>query len=227
MFTNFTTTSFSSRPMSRPANQSAKRRGAQRGAMFGLDARIALAIFGGLSAIAGMAVFGTIRQTDVTSLLTELDNISKGYINYAFDTGIDIPEGSADGEGFKALYVDSTSGTLGWNGPYITRSSDLHPKFGAYDIVRGQIDATGIPTSTDPTGVNGAWVELTSVPCEIAEELDEEIDGDTEETNDSDPSNVTGQGVQLDPDDGNLRHTACSPGDETEIYFLLSRLMGS
>ena len=61
----------------------------QRGAMFGLDARVALAIFAGLSAIAGTAVFSAVRDTRVTGVLTEFDNISKGYINFLFDTGIE------------------------------------------------------------------------------------------------------------------------------------------
>lgn len=64
----------------------------QRGAMFGLDARVALAIFAGLSAIAGTAVFSAVRDTRVTGVLTEFDNISKGYINFVFDTGVDIPQ---------------------------------------------------------------------------------------------------------------------------------------
>lgn len=180
----------------------------QRGAMFGLDARIALAIFAGLSVIAGMAVFGTIRQTDVTSLVSEFDNIGKSYVNYAFDTGIDIPLGATTGLGFAGLYENTPTATLGWNGPYLTRSSKQHPRFGVYDIEQGSIDAAGAPLVTTGS-INGAWVTLTNVPCEIANDLDSSIDGTT-------PT----------PTNGNFRHDACTPGTVTKVYYLLSRTMG-
>ncbi len=193
----------------------------QRGAMFGLDARVALAIFAGLSVVAGMAVFGTIRQTDVTALVSELDNVGKGYVNYAFDTGIDVPVGAGVGQGFRGLFQDTAGGVVGWNGPYITRSSAEHPRFGTYDIVQGRMDAaspaTGIPAAAVAGQMQGSWASLTLVPCEIAQNLDEEIDGDT------DP--VTA-GVQLLPLDGNLRHAnPCAAGATTTIHYLLSRTM--
>ena len=186
----------------------------QRGAMFGLDARIALAIFAGLSVIAGMAVFGTIRQTDVAALVSEFDNISKGYINYSFDTGINIPTGATTGQGFTGLFEATVAGPpvqpLGWDGPYITRSTAKHPKFGTYDIVDGSIDVAW--AAPDTTGnIPGAWLSLTGVPCELIKDLDREIDGDTALTNDS----------------GNLRYAAtCNDGTSETLYFLLSRKMG-
>ena len=193
----------------------------QRGAMFGLDARIALAIFAGLSVIAGMAVFGTIRQTDVTALVSEFDNIGKGYINYAFDTGVDITPGATAGLGFSALYENTPTETLGWNGPYITRSTDQHPRFGVYDIIQARIDtqwASGSPTAIAASpAINGAWVELTNVPCEIANDLDRAIDGDTD---------AVAAGIQLLPNDGNLRHESpCAAGSTGTVHYLLSRLM--
>lgn len=197
---------------------SVKKLRSQRGAMFGLDARIALAIFAGLSVIAGMAVFGTIRQTDVTSLVSEFDNIGKGYINYAFDTGVDISTGATPGLGFAALYEDTPTPTLGWNGPYITRSTKQHPRFGEYDIVQGRIDTIGAPPGGVSNGaINGAWIKLTLVPCEIAKDLDKAIDGDIDPVS---------PGDQLDPADGNLRYeTPCTAGNTGSVYYLLSRLM--
>ena len=197
---------------------SAKTLRSQRGAMFGLDARIALAIFAGLSVIAGMAVFGTIRQTDVTSLVSEFDNIGKGYINYAFDTGVDINPGATTGLGFAALYEDTPVSTLGWNGPYITRATKQHPRFGQYDIIQGRIDTDAAPpAAVSASAINGAWVSLTNVPCEIANDLDEAVDGDTD---------AATAGIQLDPDAGNLRHdTPCAAGSTGTVYYLLSRLM--
>lgn len=182
----------------------------QRGAMFGLDARIALAIFAGLSVVAGMAVFGTIRQTDVTSLVSEFDNISKGYINYTFDTGIDVPVGTSAGQGVRALFENTATPTIGWDGPYITRSSADHPRFGTYEIERGFIDVNGQdPTVTTGGSVNGAWLELTSIPCEIAQDLETTVDG-------ASGANTT----------GNLRYpTVCNAGNTGTVYYLLSRTM--
>lgn len=190
----------------------------QKGAMFGLDARVALAIFGGLSIIAGTAVFSSIRETNVTSLLAEFDNISKGYINFTFDTGVDIPMGGAGTEGFINLYTDA-NGTLGWRGPYITRSTDEHPVYGAYELTEARIANDTTPsawTPTAPTGCSGAlvapdeicgaWLDLTEVPCEIAKELDERIDG------------------VIDGDSGNFRlDDGCTDGTTVEISYLLSR----
>ncbi len=39
-----------------------------KGAMFGLDARIALAIFGALSVISGAALYSAIKQAKVTQV---------------------------------------------------------------------------------------------------------------------------------------------------------------
>ena len=55
--------------------------------MFGLDARIALAIFGALSVISGAALYSAIQQAKVTETVTELDNISKAWAQYYLDTG--------------------------------------------------------------------------------------------------------------------------------------------
>lgn len=185
---------------------------AQRGAMFGLDARLALAIFAGLSVIAGMAVFDTIRETNTTALVSEFDNISKGYINYTFDTGIDIPEGTAAGEGIRGLWEPTSTGPttpLGWSGPYITRASEDHPVYGDYEIVRGFIDVDGETPQTAGGNINGAWLELTTVSCEIARDLDVKIDGDSGVNN-----------------TGNLRFPGtCPDGGDGTVYYLLSRTM--
>ena len=184
----------------------------QRGAMFGLDARIALAIFAGLSVIAGMAIFNSIRETDVTALVSEFDNISKGYINYAFDTGIDVIDGTGAGQGIRGLYEPTAAGPpvtpLGWDGPYITRSTDDHPKFGVYEIIRADIDTSlAVPDSSGT--IEGAWLQLTGVPCETAADLDAKVDGEA-----------------LTPLDGNVRMVdPCPSGSLTDVYYLLTRTM--
>lgn len=191
----------------------------QRGAMFGLDARVALAIFGGLSVIAGAAVFSSVRETNVTSLLAEFDNISKGYINFTFDTGVDVPMGAGATLGFQNLFTDA-NGTLSWQGPYITRSTTDHPVFGVYEleearIALGTAESTWLPGSeTACTGaggeVCGAWLTLTQVPCEIAGNLDTRIDG------------------SISGNSGNFRFdNTCVAGDTPTVAYLLSRTMAT
>jgi hypothetical protein len=64
----------------------------KKGAMFGLDARIALAIFGALSVISGAALYSAIQQSKVIALITDLNEIGKAYTAFALDTGQDLPE---------------------------------------------------------------------------------------------------------------------------------------
>ena len=63
----------------------------KKGAMFGIDARIALAIFGAISVISGAALYLAIQQSKVTVLVTELEELSKAVKAYVLDIGQDIP----------------------------------------------------------------------------------------------------------------------------------------
>ncbi len=143
----------------------------QKGAMFGLDARVALAIFGGLSVIAGAAVFSSISETRVTSLITEFDNVSKGYINYVFDTGVDTLT-------FDDMLADPGNPVVGWSGPYLTVASDNQTTYGTYSYDEGPDSAGADPTSNACATICYVWLELTGVPTSIAISVDNAIDGD-------------------------------------------------
>lgn len=191
-----------------------KKARSQRGAMFGLDARIALAIFGGLSVVAGAAVVSSLRETDVTSLTTEFDNISKGYINYTFDTGVDVPLGTDPGQGFAALYENTSPETLGWKGPYLTMSSNINARFGGtYGIFQDDIDGSwggaSIPNADSEgcSSICGAWLRLDTVPCEIVASIDQRIDHSDGESA------------------GNVRYESCDSGSNTVVAYFLSRQM--
>ena len=83
----------------------------KKGAMFGLDARIALAIFGALSVISGAALYSAIQESKITALLADLQEINKAIESYYLDTGVDLDQ-------FKlADLVTSTQD--GWRGPYV------------------------------------------------------------------------------------------------------------
>lgn len=175
----------------------------QRGAMFGLDARIALAIFGGLSIITGAALFSAISQTTTTALVTELDNIGKGYTNYVLDTGVD----TSDIEDLKSDTV------AGWQGPYISLDDDTaansnipHPKYGALSIVRFADTewADGVGDASTATN-DWVWIQLTGVDVALLARLDQAVDG-------------TAAGAE-DGDIGTIRYDdTTASGNETMFY---------
>ena len=93
----------------------------KKGAMFGLDARIALAIFGALSVISGAALYSAIQESKVTALVTELTEISKAYEQYYIDTGGHM-QTSVHGSCCLEIYELTESSKHGWKGPYFTFS---------------------------------------------------------------------------------------------------------
>lgn len=149
----------------------------QHGALFGMDARITLAIFSGLSVIAGTAGYGYIQQTNVTALATELDNISKAYTNFQLDTGVSTNK-------FNDL-LTSDGGQLGWNGPYMNMSSEKSNKFGIYSLVYGiemrKVKGTSPRPCLNPRDNCFVWLRLSEVPSELSSQVDEHIDGATDE----------------------------------------------
>ncbi|HAG52317.1 MAG TPA: hypothetical protein DCL21_00850 [Alphaproteobacteria bacterium] len=90
------------------------------GAMFGLDARIALAIFGALSVISGAALYTAIQEARVTALLADLNEVGKSYEQYYLDTGTDVAMSDAYSVISKNLVVNPS--VAGWKGPYLNYS---------------------------------------------------------------------------------------------------------
>jgi hypothetical protein len=98
---------------------------AKTGAMFGLDARIALAIFGALSVISGAALYSAIKDSKATAMLTELTEVTKAWEAYLLDTGQMLPQTMTDPT--KNLFYQQTTkqlvenpGVAGWSGPYVS-----------------------------------------------------------------------------------------------------------
>ena len=99
----------------------------KKAAMFGLDARIALAIFGALSVISGAALYSAIQESKVTALLTEINEVGKAWEQFYLDTG-SLPERMSTDTSTNSYYVFKTAnlvtdnGATGWAGPYISTS---------------------------------------------------------------------------------------------------------
>ncbi len=89
--------------------------------MFGLDARIALAIFGALSVISGAALYSAIQEAKVTSYITQLNELGKAWEQYYLDTGTYVPRQDASHAASVNL-VKNAASVIGWNGPYVSDS---------------------------------------------------------------------------------------------------------
>lgn len=91
----------------------------KQGAMFGLDARIALAIFGALSLISGAALYSAIQKAKVQTVVSYYTETTKAIEAYILDTGSLIPRHSVRTQSldFNELV---TSSVTGWKGPYVS-----------------------------------------------------------------------------------------------------------
>lgn len=97
----------------------------KKGAMFGLDARIALAIFGALSVISGAALYGAIQDSKVTQIITQTEEVEKAISQYMLDVGNDMPLATslyADQDRYDLsafALIEKPNGIDGWKGPYL------------------------------------------------------------------------------------------------------------
>ena len=89
----------------------------KKGAMFGLDARIALAIFGALSVISGAALYSAIQDARATSMLATLNELAKSSEQYLLDTSTKLPLVAGENLDLQDLVLNNN--VAGWNGPYI------------------------------------------------------------------------------------------------------------
>ncbi|HAG53006.1 MAG TPA: hypothetical protein DCL21_04375 [Alphaproteobacteria bacterium] len=162
----------------------------KKGAMFGLDARIALAIFGALSVISGAALYSAIQQSKIVSIVTELNEVSKAIESFMLDVGSDMKL-----NGFSNFYigdlVDNANSINGWKGPYFPKIGALgggvsgreyldHPGYG--NILLRDLDSNlGGVNYSNPNNCSAApcyyWIQLTSVDPSITKAIDEYVDG--------------------------------------------------
>ena len=107
----------------------------KKGAMFGLDARIALAIFGALSVISGAALYSAIQDSKATAFLADMNEVGKAWEQYLLDTGQDVPIDTTNSSLRQRLTQELvTSSVTGWKGPYLSRPiSPRHSHTLAFD----------------------------------------------------------------------------------------------
>jgi len=151
-----------------------------KGAMFGLDARIALAIFGALSVISGAALYSAIQEAKVTQFIANTEELAKAYTQYTLDTGHDLLFISVPMGVVLKISELITSTEKGWKGPYVSRKLDSsnhrfehYDGFGYYHIYKSKSDnlacESGVPCYI--------WIRIDQVPDAIAKTVDLEVDG--------------------------------------------------
>lgn len=173
----------------------------KKAAMFGLDARIALAIFGALSVISGAALYSAIQQSKVIATIADMQEVHKAYEAYLLDTGQELPRNSSSTVIMNVQeLVDNTENVVGWKGPYISLEKHATENYylvsGKYKKVaifsRSMKDAWGgvngvdltVPgTCTGSEEPCGRWVMLYSFPASLAEAIDEYVDGSVDYRN--------------------------------------------
>ncbi len=155
-----------------------------KGAMFGLDARIALAIFGALSVISGAALYSAIQQSKIIALVNQLNEAAKAVESFRIDTGQDLPESGSAGILMAQNLVESS--VDGANVPYTSLAK--YPTISHYLEHDGS--AVGVYKREGATWATGTYgTACTVAPCMIwvsivnahtleeYEKIDEYVDG--------------------------------------------------
>ena len=158
----------------------------KKGAMFGLDARIALAIFGALSVISGAALYSAIKQARVIAFVTEMNEFAKAREQYLLNTGQELPVVGTRNLKTAELVASSVAG---WKGPYWSHKNNTidpnylkHPLYNLEMFVIAQeTPVWNVPTDTTPIcdGSNPCyvWVHITGVNKPFNQDIDMYIDG--------------------------------------------------
>lgn len=157
----------------------------QRGAMFGLDARIALAIFSVISIIAGATIVVNMDQSRAKSLASEMVDMAKAVEAIHADLRGDIfpaLEQASEKNAFIALYDNTVvmeNGNLRarWLGPYIKYTSNLHPRYGTM-----LLQARSAQFAQPCSGADNCyiWLVYSTIKPGIGKEVNDILDGSAE-----------------------------------------------
>lgn len=149
----------------------------RKAAMFGLDARIALAIFISLSIIVAVFLYSVFVKIQVVTTLSHIKEIEQAMEQYYLDTGKRLPKSKNFTYPETPISIDNLfedPGFKGWRGPY------LNSEAGA-TVRLGRVSAS--PTyprvgCSDISHPNCAyWIEIYGVLYEVKKIIDKKIDG--------------------------------------------------
>jgi type II secretory pathway pseudopilin PulG len=155
----------------------------QRGAMFGLDARLALAIFGMLAVVAGVVSFGRIGLAKQTALIAELQAFEHALMQYQHDMGtfylftLDKPiDDTNSAEDLEALWDESKvkpNFRKNWHGPYLARENRRSREYGSFGVFYAQADRQNYCTAQSECAI---WLTLSRVPAPRWNEINRIVD---------------------------------------------------
>ncbi|MCP4356081.1 MAG: hypothetical protein GY793_10760 [Proteobacteria bacterium] len=161
----------------------------KKGAMFGLDARVALAIFGALSLITGASLYSAFQNAKVVAIVTEMNNVDKAATEYLLATGSYLGGVSGIDTGELKLEELISSTASGWKGPYIVFQDDaepddgelVHPIYNLVKIFRNQDIDWDTPLESNRclsgSSTCSVYVCYHSVPLDVLKAVDLKIDG--------------------------------------------------
>jgi hypothetical protein len=187
----------------------------QSGALFGLDARIALAIFSILSVVASVAVVTNIDGTRAQVLASELVDTGKALESYHNDLKTDIfltlstPGGK---NAFQALYdnavvMEAESLRARWNGPYIKFTTNRNSRYGEMYLTKAASDHT---QPCNPEDICYLYLVYSAVKPGIVTETNNVLDGEREKNADL---------------EGRLQWSNGEDGNNKALYFRAHRAL--
>jgi hypothetical protein len=157
-----------------------------RGAMFGLDARIALYVFGGISTISAGYVITNMQEFYAQGFSKEIRDMAIAVERVHKDLKEDLHNSldtETDENAVIALYdnTELASNALRqkWHGPYIIHESTTHRKYGNIRLTKAQDDAsTACNTSTRCY----LWLTYSAMRSNMTTPLNKIFDGESETT---------------------------------------------
>lgn len=156
-----------------------KKLSSQRGAMFGLDARISMAIFGTIAIAVGYTGISKLTAAKDAALYKEILAIEDAMDLMQTDLGvfyqfaIGTSNGANDIDALNDSSLIAAKYRSRWNGPYLEGLKSDHPLYGAYTILYRQ------PTGAAACNINNdcfATISLASVPASVWAKFNRMID---------------------------------------------------
>lgn len=155
----------------------------QYGAIFGIDARITLAIFSGLTVIAGYNITTNMDYITGGALTDELKNLSNAVDGYHHDLKQDIFKTlitPSEENAVRALYnieeVENGRYRARWLGPYVQYNSTTHPRYGKIRLEKRAGNVKD--TCKRHAGTCYLWATLSKVPNGTVDKVNDDYDGD-------------------------------------------------
>lgn len=161
----------------------------QKGAMFGLDARIALVIFSGLTVIAGVTLSAKISTITGSALVDEVKKTGLAIEGIHLDLKADLfknLDNANESTAFEALYNEEVLNPgmprSRWLGPYVDYRTNMHPSYGEMFVHKRGESHNETCRAGD---ICYLWLVMNKVPHETLLHANEAYDGRNETLADS------------------------------------------